>query len=173
MNKILAIDPGNTESAYVLMNPDYSISHSAAGKFGNAVALDLVKDLSGVWGDGLTVAIEMVASYGMAVGKEVFDTCVWIGRFAQAAMERGSRVDYVYRMEEKMALCHDSRAKDANIRQSLIDRFARHDKKSGKGTKKNPDTFYGFRADMWSAYAVGATWLDNHREAADGRQTDH
>ncbi len=168
MKKILAIDPGNTESAFVLMNPDYTVSHSSAGKFGNEVLLKLAQDLSGISGGELTVVIEMVASYGMAVGKEVFDTCVWIGRFAQAAMERGAKVDYVYRMQEKMALCHDSRAKDANIRQALIDRFARFDKKSGKGTKTRPDTFYGFRADMWSAFAVGATWLDQHKEEQDG-----
>ena len=168
MKKILAIDPGNTESAFVLMNPDYSVSHSSAGKFGNEVLLKLVQDLGGISGGELTVVIEMVASYGMAVGKEVFDTCVWIGRFAQAAMERGAKVDYVYRMQERMALCHDSRAKDANIRQALIDRFARFDKKSGKGTKTRPDTFYGFRADMWSAFAVGATWLDQHKEEQDG-----
>lgn len=167
MKKILAIDPGNTESAFVLMNTDYTVSHSA-GKFGNEVLLKLVHDLSIISGGELTVVIEMVASYGMAVGKEVFDTCVWIGRFAQAAMERGAKVDYVYRMQEKMALCHDSRAKDANIRQALIDRFARFDKKSGKGTKTRPDTFYGFRADMWSAFAVGATWLDQHKEEQDG-----
>lgn len=168
MKKILAIDPGNTESAFVLMNPDYTVSHSSAGKFGNEVLLKLAQDLSGISGGELTVVIEMVASYGMAVGKEVFDTCVWIGRFAQAALERGAKVDYVYRMQEKMALCHDSRAKDANIRQALIDRFARFDKKSGKGTKTRPDTFYGFRADMWSAFAVGATWLDQHKEEQDG-----
>lgn len=168
MKKILAIDPGNTEIAFVLMNTDYTVSHSSAGKFGNEVLLKLVQDLSGISGGELTVVIEMVASYGMAVGKEVFDTCVWIGRFAQAALERGAKVDYVYRMQEKMALCHDSRAKDANIRQALIDRFARFDKKSGKGTKTRPDTFYGFRADMWSAFAVGATWLDQHKEEQDG-----
>ena len=171
--KILAIDPGNTESAYVLMRDDYSLmlmpGGNSSGKLDNDFMLNMLKSTctlysSGLVDSSLTVVIEMVASYGMAVGKEVFDTCVWIGRFAQAAMERGAKVDYVYRMQEKIALCHDSRAKDANIRQALIDRFARFDKKSGKGTKTRPDTFYGFRADMWSAFAVGATWLDKQKD---------
>lgn len=162
--KILAIDPGNTDSAYALMNPDYTVSNGTAGKFTNDLLLKLVKDLGVIWGPEMAVAIEMVASYGMPVGKEVFDTCVWIGRFTQAAMDAGCPVSYVFRMEEKMRLCHNSRAKDSNIRQALIDRFARFDKKSGKGTKKHPDTFYGFAADMWAAYAVGVTWLDKEAE---------
>ena len=162
--KILAIDPGTTESAYVLMNWDYTISNGIAGKFSNDSLLRLVRDTGRIRGSEITVVIEMVASYGMAVGSEVFDTCVWIGRFTQAAMDAGCRVSYVFRMEEKQRLCHDSRAKYSNIRQALIDRFARFDKKTGKGTKKRPDTFYGFRADMWAAFAVGATWLDKQRQ---------
>ena len=162
--KILAIDPGNMESAYVLMNPDYTISNGTAGKFSNDCLLQLVKDLGKIWGREMVVVIEMVASYGMAVGKEVFDTCVWIGRFAQAASDAICTVDFVYRIEEKMNLCHNSRAKDGNIRQALIDRFARFDKKNGKGTKKNPDTFYGFRADMWAAFAVAVSWLDKQKD---------
>lgn len=162
--KILAIDPGTTDSAYVLMNDDYTIRNRNFYKFKNELVLKTIKDLGGIYDDGMTVVIEMVASYGMGVGQEVFDTCVWIGRFTQAAIERGCRVEYVYRMEEKMALCHDSRAKDANIRQALIDRFALFDKKSGKGTKKKPDVFYGFSKDIWSAYAVGVTYLDRRKE---------
>ena len=75
------------------------------------------------------MVIEMIASYGMPVGKEVFDTCVWIGRFAEAS---GMPTNYIYRKDEKMNICHSKRAKDSNIRQALIDRFG------VVGTKKNP-----------------------------------
>lgn len=166
MKKILAIDPGDTESAYVMMRDDYSLmpGGNSFGKFDNDFMLDMLKSTCIAVYSSLTVVIEMVASYGMAVGKEVFDTCVWIGRFAQAAIERGCKVEYIYRMEEKMALCHDSRAKDPNIRQALIDRFASFDKKNGKGTKTHPDVFYGFSKDIWSAFAVGTTWLDKQKK---------
>lgn len=158
--KILAIDPGTTDSAYVLMNDDYTIKNRNFYKFKNELVLKTIKDIGGIYDDGMTVVIEMVASYGMGVGQEVFDTCVWIGRFTQAATDAGCPVHYVFRMEEKMTLCHNSKARDSNIRQALIDRFAKIDKKNGKGTKKNPDVFYGFSKDIWSAFAVGVTWLD-------------
>jgi hypothetical protein len=107
-------------------------------------------------------AIEMVASYGMAVGKHVFDTCVWIGRFVQAIHPREHK--YVYRKEEKLCLCGSMKAKDSNIRQALIDRYAKHDFKNGKGVKKNPDTFYGVSKDAWQAIAVGVTCYENSKE---------
>lgn len=78
------------------------------------------------------LVIEMIASYGMPVGKEVFDTCVWIGKFIQTVEDRKMQAKYIYRKDEKMNICHSMKAKDSNIRQALIDRFGE------VGTKKNP-----------------------------------
>lgn len=94
----------------------------------------------------------------MAVGKEVFETCVWIGRFKEIALLKDIQVEYIYRKEEKINLCNSMKAKDTNIRQALIDRFGI------VGTKKNPGWFYGFKKDIWSAYAVGVTYLDKIKE---------
>ena len=60
----------------------------------------------------------------------------------------------IYRKEEKINLCGSMKAKDSNIRQALLDRFGI------VGTKKEPGWFYGMKKDMWSAYAVGTTYLD-------------
>ena len=159
---ILALDPGNTQTGYAVIEmPEFRLVEF--GKIGNDVMLDRIvrSDLPPVD----AVAIEMVASYGMAVGREVFETCVWIGRFHQAADHPNTH--YVYRKEEKEILCGSLRAKDANIRQALIDRYAKHDLKNGKGTKANPDIFYGVSKDVWAAIAVGVTYYELTRKGCD------
>lgn len=155
--RILAIDPGNKESGYaVIQMPNFKILEF--GKVDNYVLLQVIKRCLG---DVESVAIEMVASYGMAVGKDVFETCVWIGKFELQAQNEGFDPTYIYRKDEKMTLCNSMKAKDSNIRQALIDRYAVHDFKNGKGTKKNPDAFYGVSKDVWSAIAVGVTFYEN------------
>ena len=71
-------------------------------------------------------------------------------------------MDFIYRKDEKISICGSMKAKDANIRQALIDSYATHDFKTGKGTKTDPDTFYGVSADVWQAIAVGVTWYNLH-----------
>ena len=152
--RILAIDPGNTESGYAFIEmPEFKLID-----FGKAENHTLVNTCGWLIPSTDAVAIEMVASYGMPVGKDVFETCVWIGRFTQ--MLQGMNPSYVYRKDEKMTLCGSMKAKDSNIKQELINRYAKHDFKSGKGTKKNPDTFYGVAKDVWQAIAVGVTYYE-------------
>ena len=157
---ILAVDPGNVESAYCVIDKT-NYKPIEFGKIENEkFRKKMVKDLKMYPIDNF--AIEMIASYGMPVGKEVFETCVWIGRFMETFKCKNTY--YIYRKEEKINLCGSMKAKDSNIRQALIDRFARFDFKNGKGTKSNQDFFYGFSKDVWSAYAVGITWLDKQKE---------
>ena len=149
---ILAIDPGPSESAYAILNKELRPI-----KFGKVPNEKLLDDLSmdrfvqDDKGEGYC-AIEMIASYGMAVGKEVFDTCVWIGRFMERA--NFNNVKFIYRKEEKMNLCGSMKAKDGNIRQALIDRFG------PVGVKKDQGWFYGVSKDVWAAVAVGVTYYD-------------
>lgn len=147
---ILSIDPGNEESAYVLMDSD-TYKPIEFGKLSNTQILMKVIELKY---DKLI--IEMIQSYGMSVGQTVFETCVWIGRFIQA--RNCPDFEYIYRKEEKINLCNSMKAKDSNIRQALIDRFGE------VGVKKAPGFFYGFKKDIWAAYAVGVTYLDKQRE---------
>lgn len=156
---ILAIDPGTTQSAFCLMRTE----DQSCVQFGIHANAVLPGTVLGEYPVG-RVVIEMVASYGMPVGREVFETCVWIGRFAQIAEDWDVPVDFVYRRDVKLHLCGSAQANDANIRHALIDRYAAHDLKSGKGTKKNPDWFYGFSKDVWAAYAVGVTYIDRKDE---------
>lgn len=148
----LALDPGYERSAWVVYNTETGGIRAHAIE-PNAIVLDhLRKGLSLEVG---MVIIEKLASYGMTVGAEVFETVYWSGRFAEAAERHSMAVGRIARLEVKIALCHDSRAKDSNIRQAIIDRYGG---KSAIGTKQNPGPLYGIKGDEWAALAVGIAW---------------
>lgn len=154
MATMLALDPGNRETGWCIVDT-ITRAPVQGGKDENTLVSGIVS------GGAFTVAaIEIIESYGMAVGRDVFETCEWIGRYKQLLDDRGVPYHIVTRKEEKLNICGSPRANDTTIRHALIDRFASHDFRSGKGTKANPDFFYGFRADQWSAYAVATTAID-------------
>lgn len=152
--RIFAIDAGTTQSGYCIMTDSYELLEH--GKLANDILMQRLYD-----SEFETLVVEMIASYGMSVGKSVFETCVWIGRFIEAAIHsKGANVDKVYRKDEKINLCGTMKAKDSNVRQALIDRFARFDFKTGKGRKNERDFFYGVSKDAWMAIACAVCSID-------------
>lgn len=141
---ILAIDPGPEQSGWVLWSHKSS-SVLESGVSDNDGLLHLVADQS-------DIAVEMIASYGMPVGAEVFETCVWIGRFMQASRGGFTRI---FRRDVKLHLCGNARAKDANVWQAIVDRYG------PPGTKKKPGALYGVRSHARAALAVAITHGDS------------
>lgn len=138
--RVFAIDPGTIESGYVI--------------FENGKIIDSGVEVNEILRDSLKIrdydvlALEMVACYGMPVGKEVFETCLWIGRFIECSKRKHKLIE---RRDVKLHLCGNVRAKDGNIRQAIIDKLG------PKGTKKEPGPTYGISSHAWQALALALT----------------
>lgn len=154
--RILAIDPGTEQSGWCQYESEQVID---SGVMPNDDVLTYIRAFAD-WRDSETrmLAIEMIASYGMSVGREVFETCVWIGRFKQAFFDPDA-VQLIYRRDVKLHLCGSPRAKDPNVRQALLDMFPRTG--GGKtpqiGTKGQPGPLYGVSSHAWAALGVAVT----------------
>lgn len=151
----LAIDPGPLQSAWLV----HTAATDRIGIFGiwpNEKLLEAITFPRELATLGIErVAIEKVESFGMAVGAEVFETVFWSGRFAQAASPLP--IERITRRAVKLHLCGSARAKDANIRQALIDHFGGS---AAIGKKASPGPLYGISKDVWSALAVAITAAD-------------
>lgn len=154
---ILALDPGNERSALVTLSASGAVLQSASILVDNETMLRNVREWHPL---GDVLIIEQIESFGMPVGREVFETVFWAGRFAEAW---GGHWDRITRRDVKLHLCGSARAKDGNIRQALIDRYG-PGKSQAIGTKKAQGPLYGLRADMWAALAVGVTYYDRMQQ---------
>lgn len=163
MPDLFAIDPGYERSAVVALACNNQRVLGGVVLPNAEVAPWIIAEMFA----GDSVAIEMVASYGMPVGREVFDTCVWIGRFFEA-LSHQAHIRLITRAEVKLHLCGQTRGvNDAVLRQRLIDRYG-PGKPAAIGTKKYPGPLYGIKGDMWQALALGiaacetnARWNEN------------
>ena len=157
--RILAIDPGNVQTAIVLLDGD-AVVHKALGlntDVRNSINVQMVD----------VIVCEMVASYGMPVGRTIFDTVVWIGVYRELARGMGIPFHLVTRRDCKLHLCGSCRAKDSNVRQALLDAFPATGggKTPQVGTKTQPGPLFGFAKDLWAALAVAITWRDMGQSA--------
>ncbi len=156
MTLLLGIDPGPAQTAVVWL------IGGQPSRFAILPNAELAAEIDAAGAAGIKhLACEMIASYGMPVGAEVFETCVWIGRILLLAELAGMRGDRLTRIQVKTHLCHSARANDSNVRQALIDRYGRgQGAPVALGSKKSPGPLYGVSRDVWAALAVAVTWAD-------------
>lgn len=162
---LIAIDPGSTMSGICIMETE-SMKPLYVNKLNNDEIIPTIRDFAK--DEGLFLARDFCAVIERIEGSflnnysQVYVTCEWVGRFIVYLNMYGIIPSYVYRHEEYKALCGNIYSRnDKGIRTALSDRFAYGQPNYGKGTKKQPGWFYGFGADMWAAYAVGVTYIDN------------
>jgi hypothetical protein len=141
-NAVYGVDPGPEKTGWVLWDGKQVLDGGAETpnqEFLNRLATSTVP---------IPMYVEMIASYGMAVGKETFQTCVWIGRYVEVWSILGFPWQFCYRLNIRTHHCHDGRAGDSNVNAALRDKYG------GKGTKKNPGPMFKVSSHMWSALAV-------------------
>jgi hypothetical protein len=156
MSLLYAIDPGTLQSALVVLESDprrstVIVEHTTVL---NAALLPRLNDAP----MGAQLVIEQIEAMGMAVGAETFETVFWSGRFYEAWPNHDR-----YRLARrpiKLHLCGAMQAKDANIRQALLDKFGGKD--AALGRKHAPGPLYGLKGHEFAALAVGVTWLEQH-----------
>lgn len=158
---VVAVDPGYRQSAFVVYDGTRVCGH---GIRENSV---LLGDL-GIASNNVMLVLEEMQLFASnhGVGREIFDSVFWSGRFAQVWTPRP--FDRILRSTVRAHL-QATKGGDAAVRQSLIDRFGPY-KEVAIGRKASPGPLYGIHADEWSALAIAVTWWDlqgcrNGREA--------
>jgi hypothetical protein len=153
---ILAIDPGDKVSSYALIDPHDCRPREVGELPNHELRVELLRGRLRVVSS--RIVVEMIESYGMPVGREIFDTVWWTGRFVEVALP--VEVEMIGRKAVKRHHCGTTAAKDPNVAQALIDRFAPGERNRGKGTKAQPGWFFGFAGGMWQAYALAVYAAD-------------
>lgn len=152
--RLLAIDPANQYTAYVLIETN-DMSILDKGKIPNEEFISLLERA-----EYDHMAIEILVNMGRT-GATLFETAEMIGKCMYINSLNGKPYTRVSRQKVKVHFQVKRKingvkapSADSQIRTSLINRFG------DVGTKKNQGYFYGFKADIWQAMAVGVYVID-------------
>ncbi len=168
MTRIVCIDPGPEQSALLGYDTEKREVLYAEIIENAAVMKELFhpsrESKTGITGGNFIwphqwfshLIIESLACFGMPVGSEIFETAYAIGDFRTIW---GGDVTLMPRTTVKAHLCNSSRAKDANVRQVLIDRFG-PGKELAIGKKSAPGPLFGIVSHSWSALALAVTYSE-------------
>lgn len=160
---VLGLDPGTRESALVGWDGTRVTSHY---HLPNEVLLQHLGYRAKLDKAPPILVIEQIESMGMRVGRDVFETVFWSGRFFQAW---GLLADRITRRAVKMHLCGQMRAKDPDIRQAIWDRVCDPyiaDRATAVGTKAAQGPLYGISGHKYAALGVAITYWDQRLAAA-------
>lgn len=162
MKPIFAIDPGPEKSAYVEYHPNW-ISTPLISWSDQVDNLKLLRFLAVVVRDRIGV-IEVIQSYRLRVGKDVFETCEWVGDFRNEWRQRGKgELGRLTKPEVSYHLCNRRNAVKADLRGALYQRFGDGSRRSAMGVKKEPGPLYGLTGDhVWDALALAVTWHEQN-----------
>ncbi len=160
---IIGIDPGETQSALVHIRitergrvrrrtETEIIAHAELPN--PDVPLWLRGAIETAIGDAPNIVIERVQSYGMPVGREVFDTVRWAGRIEQVAMDAECPTWLLARTHVKRVLLGGPVGGDREVRAALRERFGE-------------SALRGVTRHKWAALAVAAAFaVDRSRAVA-------
>ena len=143
---VLGVDPGPQESAYALVAGNQQVL--LADKVGNDSLIERIRQAPPAH-----VAIESIQSYGMAVGRSVFDTCFFIGEVIRTCKDAGIPFTLYPRPEYTRRICGVGKVNDSVLRQALLLRF---------GGDKKGEPLHALKGctDKRSAFAVAAYHID-------------
>lgn len=151
----LGIDPGTTQSAWVIYNTETELPEEHGLESNEAI---LARWESGHFQFVDRLVVERIVSYGQTIGQTTLDTCVWIGRFLQSWDEPWNPpADLLERRKVTSHMCGKAGAQDKDVRAACVERYGRGDDKVAKGTKANPGPCYGMSKDVWQAFGLVLT----------------
>lgn len=158
---VLAIDPGSSDSAWVLCN---GMNIIAKAKEDNHEA---IKSFNSILSekDNVEIVIEYPAPRGQPMYTQIVDTIFWIGMFVHATVGDKGKYTRIDRKDVKMHLCGNTKAKDGNVRAALLSRYpASGGGKIGQiGIKNNPGPLFGVSNDIWAALGVAITFMEDSK----------
>lgn len=147
---IIAIDPGTTQSAMLIW--DGQVKHAEISP--NADIRRRIMSLAAEDRPEILMAVEGLSCYGNPVGKETFETAMFIGRLQEIWEGYAHPLRLVYRRAVMKHLGADKKTRadksksDSRVRRALISKFGgiQETKKGGK--------LYGITSHLWSALAI-------------------
>ncbi len=144
---VVGIDPGTKQSAYVAWD---GACVTDVATLPNAQLLTYLRTID----PDACVVLENIEPYGQVVGRETFETCVWLGRFFQRARDivGPTQVSRLPRRAVKKHLKLGARTGDKDVRAALI-----------KLLERDPADWHGVKNHQWSALAIAVTWWNTER----------